>query len=201
MKQLFKILREAIPEAVGALIATAVSVVIGVLFASIWVAIFAMAVALWLGCAYLAFKRRKPTRTQLRRGEKAAWRYPRWRLWGLTGFILVPLLVVVIVGYQQYLQALPPSKSIILVADFDGPEPQKYRVTETILNRLRTALQSYNDVDVNALGRAITEEEGSAAARAEGNKYKATIVIWGWYGVTSEVVLSVSILKYCGLLS
>ena len=38
------------------------------------------------------------------------------------------------------------------------------------------------------LGRAISETGGSAAARAEGDKHKAAIVIWGWYGVTQEVV-------------
>ena len=138
----------------------------------------------WLGCAYLAFKRTPP----LVESGRGTWQYPRWRPWALAGLVIIPLLAAGGVGYNLYQQAQPPAKVVILVADFDGPEPQKYRVTETVLARLRQALEQYDDVQVKAMGRAITEAEGSAAARAEGEKCKATIVIWGWYGVTAEAV-------------
>jgi len=137
-----------------------------------------------LGCAYLAFKRTPP----LVEGSKGTWKYPRWRPWALAGLVIIPLLTASGVGYHLYQQARPPDKVILLVADFDGPEPQKYRVTETVLARLRAALERYDDVQVEALGRAITEAEGSTVARAEGEKRKATIVIWGWYGATAEAV-------------
>jgi tetratricopeptide (TPR) repeat protein len=78
-------------------------------------------------------------------------------------------------------------KIIILVADFDGPDPKKYRVTETMLSRLSNIPLTHKDVEVKALGRAITEAEGSTVARAEGNKSQAAMVIWGWYGDTSVV--------------
>jgi tetratricopeptide (TPR) repeat protein len=138
----------------------------------------------WLGCAYLAFKRTPP----LVEGGKGTWQYPRWRPWALASLVIIPLLTGSGVGYHFYQQAQPPTKVIFLMADFDGPEPQKYRVTETVLARLRAALEPYDDVEVKALGRAIPEAEGSAAARTEGEKRKATIVIWGWYGVTAEAV-------------
>ncbi len=88
----------------------------------------------------------------------------------------------------QSRQSRPPAKNIILVADFDGPEPQNYRVTETVLTHLHAVLEPYDDVEIEALWRAITEMEGSLTARAEGEKHKAAVVIWGWHGVTAEAV-------------
>jgi tetratricopeptide (TPR) repeat protein len=135
-----------------------------------------------LGCAYLAFKRTPP----LIPGGKGI--KSRWHSYALAGLIAIPLLVAGGAGYHLYRQAQPPNKVIVLIADFDGPQPEQYRVTETVLGRLRAALKPYDDVRVVALGRAITEAEGSAAARAEGERCKAAVVIWGWYGVTEEVV-------------
>ena len=120
------------------------------------------------------------------------------KLWqGDTGLVTMVLLVtsmgggVLIAAYMVYnicQRAWPPTKVILLIADFEGPEPQKYRVTETVLARLRAALEPYKDVRIEALGRAITEAEGSDVARAEGEKRKAAIVLWGWYGATAEAV-------------
>jgi hypothetical protein len=140
-----------------------------------------------LGCAYLAFKPPKRIKSHLPGGEETLQYFP-WRRWARAGLVIIPLLTAGEVGYHLYQQAQPPSKVILLVADLDGPEPQKYRVTETVLARLCAALEPYDDVEVKALGRAIIEQEGSAAARAEGEKHKAAIVLWGWYGVTTEAV-------------
>lgn len=137
-----------------------------------------------LGCAYLAFKRTPP----LVEGGKGTWKYHRWRPWALASMFIILLLTASGVGYYLYQQFRPPTKVIILVANFNGPEPEKYRMTETVMTSLRAALKAYDDVEVKALGQAITEAEGSAVARAEGEKHKAAIVIWGWYGMTAEVV-------------
>jgi tetratricopeptide (TPR) repeat protein len=91
-------------------------------------------------------------------------------------------------GISLYMSNSPPDQVIISVADFDGPEPQKYRVTETVIERLRSATKEYDDVQIVALNQTITEQQGSEAARVIGEKHKATIVIWGWYGVTQETV-------------
>jgi len=143
----------------------------------------------WLSCAYLAFSRTKPKRRKSkRRRKRGPWKYPRWRPWALAGLVIIPLLTAGGVGYHLYQRAQPPSKVIVLVARFDGPEPERYHVTDTILNRLREATEQYDDVEIVPLGEVITEEQGSAVARAAGERRKAAIVIWGWYGVTEEAV-------------
>ena len=130
----------------------------------------------WLGCAYVRFSRKTPRRKRRRRRTVPRYSH-KARRWALAGLIIIPLLTASGVGYHLYQQARPPSKVIVLIANFDGPEPKKYRVTETVLARLRQALEPYDDVEVKALGGAITEAEGSTAARAAGEKRKATIVM------------------------
>jgi len=147
---------------------------------------------LLLGCVYVAFTR-YPPRFE---GSKGLLKYPVGRRWTLGGLVVILLFAVSSVGYYFYIHAQPPAEVVILVADFDGPEPQKYRVTETILSRLREAHSRYDDVRIIALGRPIKENEpdpetkktGSASARAAGEQHNAAIVIWGWYGLTSEAV-------------
>ncbi|MDY7079091.1 MAG: tetratricopeptide repeat protein [Chloroflexota bacterium] len=135
-------------------------------------------------CAYVAFGRTPP----LVEGGAGVWQYPNWRPWALVGLIVIPLLMAGGVGYYFYRQTQPSDKIIILVADLDGPDPEHYGVTEIVLRNLRQAMGKYDDVQVEALGRAITEAEGSSAARAVGAKHDAAIVIWGWYRPTEEVV-------------
>jgi tetratricopeptide (TPR) repeat protein len=122
----------------------------------------------WLGCAYVAFKQ----------GGK-------WRPWAMAGLVIIPMLTASGVAYQRYQQAQPPNKVIILVANFDEPEPQKYRVTKTVWERLNLALEKYGDVQLERVEQVF---EQSSDASAEGEKRKATIVIWGWYGLPGETV-------------
>jgi hypothetical protein len=99
----------------------------------------------------------------------------------MIGTFAIPLLSGA--GFLVW-QSLPPTNTLLLVANFDGPNQQNYQVTETILRNLRNAAKAYTDVKVRALNQPITEQQGSEVARAEGAQKKATIVIWGDYGVT-----------------
>ena len=69
---------------------------------------------------------------------------------------------------------------LILVARFNGPTPNNYSVTQTILGNLRNQLRGYSDVGVEPLRQEITEED-DYVARVEGKRRKAAIVIWGRY--------------------
>ncbi len=136
-------------------------------------------------CAYVAFKRTPP----LIEGGKGVLQYRQWRRSALTGLIMIPLLAVGGVGYYFYEQATPPTKVVVLVADFDGPESQNYRVTEAILEQLRDATKKYPDVEVKAWAQRITAQQGSNFARKTGKQHKAGIVLWGWYGKTQKKVI------------
>ena len=103
----------------------------------------------------------------------------------IVGLVLVPLLAVGGYGTWVYVQGLP-DEVIVLVAEFDGPDMQNYRVTETILSQLRNATESYDNVQVLMLEDAITEREGSEKARMIAKQKKADIVIWGWYGLATN---------------
>ena len=110
-------------------------------------------------------------------------------IWAIV--LVVGISLGLVYGYlvfKHIKQKRPSKKVTILVADFDGPEPEHYGVTESVFNNLRLALEPYDDVQIKALGRSITEVEGSAVAHSEGEKNKATIVIWGWYRTPGKVV-------------
>ncbi|MCC5666058.1 tetratricopeptide repeat protein [Nostoc sp. CHAB 5784] len=105
----------------------------------------------------------------------------RTRRLAIVGIFAIPLLTF---GGFFVWRSLPPPHVLLLVANFDGVDPQKYQVTETIVRNLRNATEPYADVKVPALNKTITEQQGSEVARAEGEQKKASIVIWGDYGVT-----------------
>lgn len=106
----------------------------------------------------------------------------------IGGLILIPILSSSGFAGWQYLQSLPSKDIIVLVAEFDSSDSKNFGVTETVINQLRQATEQYSDVRIQALNKSITEQEGSEVARTEGKKRKATIVIWGWYRNTGDIV-------------
>jgi tetratricopeptide (TPR) repeat protein len=158
-------------------------------------------VLIWLVCLYFARFWRpeqgdkarsafQPPPTQQQEAAQASKvKRRKWVRWSARfGLVLVPLLVAAsYVGWHQ-VDNLPSQEVVIVVAEFDGPDPQSYRVTETILSQLRDATADYPDVKLKALAEPVTEQMGSEAARDLGEQQKATIMIWGWYGKTDSAV-------------
>lgn len=70
----------------------------------------------------------------------------------------------------------PTDKVLILVADLDPPQNT---LTEAFLGQLRKAAPGDAQIEVQRLGRAITEEQGEKAARALGEEKTAGLVVWG----------------------
>jgi TIR domain len=120
--------------------------------------------------------------------EEASRRPNPWRTFGLvTAAVAVVLITLSFVFWWPKPQGVSEN-IIILVADFDGPDPQSNRVTEAVVNQLRRATKKYDDIEIQGLEKRITEKEGSKLAQAEGKKRKAAIVLWGWYGIPGDVV-------------
>lgn len=105
------------------------------------------------------------------------------------GIFVIPILAAAGFFGRKYYQSLPSDKIIILVADFEGPDPKNYRVTETIIERLREATEEFDDVWVHPLGEAITTQQGDDYAHSKGKECKASVVLWGWYGKSEEKAL------------
>jgi tetratricopeptide (TPR) repeat protein len=146
----------------------------------------------WLTCFYVYFRKVSHDR---KAGFKAQKIHPthsftrRARRIALIGIFGVP--VFSFIGYQvwQHIRSLPPDKMIILVANFESLDGQNYGVTEKIIEQLRDETAQYPDVQISALSKSVTAQEGSAKARAIAKDHKATIFLWGWYRKAQENVL------------
>jgi tetratricopeptide (TPR) repeat protein len=116
-------------------------------------------------------------------------RYPRLFLLARLG-IVVFFLVACVAGVSLYNRMLLlESKIVILVSNFDGPDPQNFRVSDILITKLEDGLKNYNDVALITVNDDITAQEGSQAARQLGKRYQADYVLWGWYGVTNSNAL------------
>ena len=114
----------------------------------------------------------------------------RIRLLATIGLFVILILSLSGIAGWLYVQSLPSKNIIVLVADFDGVEPKRYRVTKNIQESLEEAIKPYTNVEVKSLNQTINDKQ---SARVMGEQQKASIVIWGDYGVTStDVQVSVN---------
>ncbi|HUU01293.1 MAG TPA: tetratricopeptide repeat protein [Myxococcota bacterium] len=116
------------------------------------------------------------------------WKYPRGRKYTIPAIIVILLVGLCIGGYLICHKLCSTDKVIVLVSSIDGPKQNNYRVTENVLSRLHIATNQFKDMEVEFLDETISEKEGSVVAREKGMQQKASIVIWGWYGVSREMV-------------
>ncbi|MGH7791942.1 MAG: hypothetical protein ACREOB_06455, partial [Thermodesulfobacteriota bacterium] len=87
------------------------------------------------------------------------------------------LMAASFVGWK-YWQSFHSNKIIILVADLEGPYARDHQVTETLIKQLREATRQYNSLQIKALAKPITAQEGSNVARTTGIEREADIVLW-----------------------
>lgn len=116
-------------------------------------------------------------------------RYPKLFLLARLGIIIF-FLVAYGAGTLLYNRILLlESKIVVLVSNFEGKDPQGYRVTDILITKLEDGLKNYEDVVLISVNDYITAPEGSLTARQLGNRYQADYVLWGWYGVTNTNAL------------
>ncbi|MFH1634626.1 MAG: tetratricopeptide repeat protein [Chloroflexota bacterium] len=80
-------------------------------------------------------------------------------------------------------------ETLIIIANFQGVEPERYQVTEQIIRELRQSLADNEAVQIYALNQEISEQQGAEYAQEIGESCHATLVFWGSYGVTDTDVL------------
>lgn len=108
--------------------------------------------------------------------------------WGL---IALTIVVISVWGYSAWQNAGLEKKTIILVANFEGPNNQdNIRISDLILRQLRQAVNKYDDTLIIPLKTSISEQDGgSQLAKTMGEKYHADLVLWGWYVVSNTDIL------------
>jgi len=146
----------------------------------------ALAAIGWFSALFVLIRRRSTERRRFRDLLKAPAYYGKTQRWVAgAALIIIPLLFAINPIYQ----AIPPRRTIVLVANFVGPEGRdEYGVTDHILKQLRDELADEPRMEIGHLDEFITIGQGSEYARRVGNDHKATIVIWGRYMVTPHMV-------------
>lgn len=111
-------------------------------------------------------------------------------------YMIVVLTIATIPFFYNHIQPPPyrnpnePPYTILMVTDIQGQSSNSVAVTETIIRQLQSVAREYPTVLVLSLPKAIAAaQESSEAARAIGQKYHGSIVLWGSYTVTGDTVL------------
>jgi|GEM_PF-3401095 len=102
-----------------------------------------------------------------------------------------PTPIVSTLGIGGLINASPkpePGKIRILIARFDEEDQENYKFTDLIVAKLREATKPYSDTEIVVINQKITELQGSEFAQEIGQTYGASIVVWGWYGLTDRAV-------------
>jgi hypothetical protein len=106
--------------------------------------------------------------------------FPRLRGWALAGMIAFPLLTLSGFAIADYIERRLSNKTIILIADFQGPD-QKHAVTQMVINSMKRAVSEFPEVQIKPLGEVIKEGTQSEMVRRIGTEHKASVVVWGFY--------------------
>lgn len=112
-----------------------------------------------------------------------------WRRTAAVILVTLPLAITSTIVVWKY-GAKPTGGFLVLVADFDGPNPKSYRVSEIIVEKIRLAVGPYKDIEVKSIGRTVTAQQGSPEAIRIANENNAAMILWGWYGSTSEAAIA-----------
>jgi tetratricopeptide (TPR) repeat protein len=108
----------------------------------------------------------------------------RHRIYAGASVLLLLAVVSAIVWTGQH-KINPPSKTIILVLEFDGPEPAKYKIGHIIATKLGEARGNQADIKIENSNHVIkiAADNGSEEALRLGRERGATAVIWGYYTI------------------
>lgn len=120
--------------------------------------------------------------------------YPKLYRFARLGVLIYASLAIYFgISLYDHIRTLQ-EKIIVLVANFDGEDTQKYRVTEELISKLRGSFYGQEEVLIVSLNNIITEQGGSELARELGEDHYADLVLWGWYAVNDvNAVLQVHV--------
>lgn len=153
-----------------------------------WVTAIVSLIALAIFLTWVGFSKSDNTKGFLlpNNSKFRLMRFPKSYRYAQAGLVFL-MVCTIGAGYALYTRIENLSnKVVVIIANFDGPDSEKYRVTEEIITKLKKTFQSDENIVVLPLNFVITEQEGSELARKKGEQYHADLVLWGWYGVTNN---------------
>jgi len=111
----------------------------------------------------------------------------KWLTWSAkVVFWGLPLLGFAVFAIYGTYRAIPPSKTVVLVADFVDPTGvDSARVTKSLVEGMNDILKDHPEIEIKRLRKPV---ESSEEARKYGNdpRNKAAFVIWGDYTLQPE---------------
>lgn len=159
-----------------------------------WIVAALSYVSLIILLCVVAFSTRPSAINIVGNGKTRTSLYPRFYKFARAGLVLLVLLPSLPVIILRGGDCESRDKVLVLVADFDGPDTTHYRITEKVIAQLRQSMSGYSDTLILPLATSISEQQGSKAAQQLGAKKCATLVLWGWYGVTdSDALLTIHV--------
>jgi len=108
---------------------------------------------------------------------------------GLAALLILAMLVPTGLLFHRGLATRAGEEFRIVVAEFTGPDPDRYPVSATLAGHLEGETRNQRKVRVIRIKSGISEDLGSTTARVLLNRYHADMVIWGWYGPAADGVL------------
>jgi hypothetical protein len=101
----------------------------------------------------------------------------------LITFAAIAFLLFVLILTLQTLTKDDSGRELVVVADFDGPDPSAFRVTEAIFEQVHTALREYPNIEVRRLNATIPIG-ADQLAYARARETRASLILWGVYSRT-----------------
>jgi hypothetical protein len=123
-----------------------------------------------------------------------------WKIW-LTITLLLLLISLLFIGAwyagwifnldkkntnKEVVSKKDPTKTTILVAQFQSLSGGNKAVGETIFEQLQKETKMYSDVTIKALGETITANQGSEIAKNKCREQEGNILLWGWYSESNN---------------
>jgi tetratricopeptide (TPR) repeat protein len=144
--------------------------------------------AAWTAAAYFAFAKSKSIIPEV--GS-----IPRFPLWARrvagAAVIVIPMAAATLFLLSFRITQPPTGIVRVAVAQFSGADPERHRITDVILEELRQEFRSFPEVVIQGLEGipGVTNAQSAReAAREEGRRRGANIVISGWYNQSKVVV-------------
>lgn len=154
---------------------------------AVWVGFLVVGIAgLWFWLLHVVRSKRQ------KKGKKPSFVFPqRIRWWARLGLFVVPVLVLLGVVIAYYLKMRPKyayGDIVVVVAQFPGPDPEKWAVNNFLLENLNATAKEWDRLRIVPSQKSVTPADAEVAAKQLAVDEQAQIVVWGWYAANGPKI-------------